>query len=152
MIDLFTYAKAVMYAYPLLKSVENDYDQYIRNKALLSYKCEAFAAAWTIAKRIEEKQSLVWLRGRVDKLLKGLNETEIALVEARYFGKRKADNLCVSTVCERSYFRKQERLAKKIACALSALGVTQEVFDQRFAKMDIFQSIYRFSERKRECF
>ena len=147
---MIKYAKAVMYAYPLLKSVEKDYDQYIENKALLSYKCEAFAAAWTIAERIQEKRSLVWLRSRVDKLLKGLTETERVLVEMRYFGKKKADKetISVSAGCERSYFRKQNRLAKKIACGLSELGVTQEVFDNAFAKMDIFQSIYRFAERK----
>lgn len=148
-IGLVKYAKAVMYAYPLLKSVEKDYDQYIQNKALLSYKCEAFTAAWTIAKRIQEKRSLVWLRERVDKLLKVLSQSERALVEARYFGKKSAEN---GTECGRSYFRRQNRLAKKIACVLSELGVTQEVFDKAFAEMDIFQSIYRFAERKGVAF
>jgi hypothetical protein len=148
-ISLVKYAKAVMYAYPLLKSVEKDYDQYIRNKALLSYKCEAFTAAWTIAKRIEEKRSLVWLRERVDKLLKVLPQAERVLVETRYFGKKSVDS---AVEFGRSYFRRQNRLAKKIACILSELGVTQEVFDKAFADMDIFQSIYRFAERKGAAF
>ena len=139
-----------MYAYPLLRTVEKDYEEYIRNKALLSYKCDAFAAAWTIAKRIEEKRSLVWLRERVDKVMKALTPSEQELVEARYFGKKKAARDLAG--CERSYFRRQDRLAKKIASILSGVGVTQEVFDGAFAEMDIFRSIYRFAERKGEAF
>ncbi|MBQ7879754.1 MAG: hypothetical protein IJ317_03795, partial [Clostridia bacterium] len=106
MIGLVKYAKAVMYAYPLLRTVEKDYEEYIRNKALLSYKCDAFAAAWTIAKRIEEKRSLVWLRERVDKVMKALTPSEQELVEARYFGKKKAARDLAG--CERSYFRRQD--------------------------------------------
>ena len=149
-IGLVKYAKAVMYAYPLLKSVEKDYDQYIQNKALLSYKCEAFTAAWAIAKRIEEKRSLVWLRERVDKLLKGLTPSERTLVEIRYFGRKDLENTQAGR--QRSYFRMQNRLAKKIACILSGLGLTQEVFENSFAQLDIFQTIYRFAERKGVAF
>ena len=32
------YLKAVLYAYPFLETVEQDYDEHIKNKAVLSYR------------------------------------------------------------------------------------------------------------------
>ncbi|MBP3422500.1 MAG: hypothetical protein J6K86_01910, partial [Clostridia bacterium] len=36
-IVLKNYVKIILYAYPLLKTVEKDYEEHIGNKALLSY-------------------------------------------------------------------------------------------------------------------
>lgn len=139
-----------MYAYPLLKTVEQDYDGYIYNKALLSYKNEAMDAAMTIAERIEEKRSLIWLRERVERTLKKLSQTETEMIAFRYFGKKRTAEADAGS--ERNYFRRQKRLSEKVGAMLEGAGVTKEVFERAFAKLDIFQSIYRFAERKGDAF
>ena len=85
------YLKTVLYAYPLLKTVGEDYAEHIRNKAVLSYnsslKTEDLAEY--LAKEILRKNNLLWLRGAIEGVLAKLDDTERALIAARYFGKKK---------------------------------------------------------------
>ena len=43
--NLENYAKTILFAYPLLKTVEKDYEEHIRNKALLSFNGRTTALA-----------------------------------------------------------------------------------------------------------
>ena len=67
---LENYVKVVLYAYPILKNVGQDYQQHIQNKALLSYKSEALAerlveyiAEEIINKRKSRPGTPQWSRG-----------------------------------------------------------------------------------------
>ena len=44
------------------------------------------------------------------------------------------------------YFRRQQRLADKFGAMLFYAGVTQKVYDEQFAELDIFRKIHRFVE------
>ena len=155
------YAKAVLYAYPLLKNVGREYDEYIRNKALLSYRSAspAWALAETIAEQIVEKQKLEWLKERVEKVLARLDDTERTLLAVRYFrgGGRSGGLLIKKTPVEadgkraeiaawseRKYFRRQSRLAEKVGAMLCGVGITEEVFEREYAPLDTFRKIYEF--------
>lgn len=151
------YIKAVLYGYPLLKNVGEDYQAHIQNKAVLSSRTDksAFELAVEIAKEICEKQDLEWLKACVEKALEMLTDVERTLIGVRYFGNRRKikkfpfqnggqAQLEIATWSERKYFRFQNRLSEKISVLLNRLGLTEETFESRFAKTDIFNKIYRF--------
>ncbi len=135
------YAKAILYGYPLLKTVEQDYEEHIKNKAVLSYFSPqgAEGLAEYLAEEIIEMRKLEWLKGKVEEVLRKLTDLERVLVGIRYFGKRKADGNCAWT--ERTYFRKQQRLGDKITGLLTQHGLTEEVFLNEYANIQPFQKI-----------
>ena len=160
MIFLENYIKTVLYAYPLLKTVEEDYAEHIKNKAILSYDSRWDAERLTeyLAEEILSKNHLIWLRSMVDKVVDRLSETERALLSIRYFGKAgsartfslQGKERGATVWSERTYFRKQQRLGEKVAAMLRVSGVTKEVFDRDFSRLDIFRKIYRFVEEGRD--
>lgn len=156
MIKVKNYVKAVLYGYPLLKTVREDYQAHIENKAALSVRTDksAFALAVDLAKEICEKQDLEWLKGCVETALDILTDVEKTLIAIRYFGKRRnvkkpftyqkdLPKTEIAAWSERKYFRFQSRLAEKVGAILNRLGLTEEVFEKKFAKTDIFEKIYR---------
>ena len=154
------YAKIILYAYPLLKTVEKDYEVHIRNKAILSYdgRWTAEQTAEYLAGEILEMQRLEWLKGTVEKILSSLSDVEKTLVAIRYFGKKNGmkallreekNPLKQSGWTERSYFRKQARLGDKLTSAFALVGLTEEVFLKEFAQMDIFKRVAKYLEKRR---
>ncbi len=145
------YVKAVLYAYPLLKTVEKDYEDHIRNKALLSYdgRVDTERLVEYIAGEILCKQKLGWLKSLLEDVFDRLNEEERALVEIRYLGKTKNIRYYVKGVgeehskkwSERMYFRRQKRLYEKLSAMLNAFGLTEEVYEREFSRLDIFKKV-----------
>ena len=141
------YLKTVLYAYPLLKTVGEDYAEHIRNKAVLSYnsswKTEDLAEY--LAKEILRKNNLLWLRGAIDGVLAKLDETERALIAARYFGKKKLplQKAGEQEWSERTYFRQQQKVSEKVGGMLIVAGVTKEFFDTRLQGVELIHKIHR---------
>ena len=155
------YAKLILYAYPLLKTVEKDYEEHIGNKALLSYdgRWTAEQTAEYLAGEILEMRRLEWLKATVKKTMEGLSDVEKTLLAIRYFGKSKGMKALLQQGknpskqggwTERSYFRKQAKLGEKMTEAFALAGLTEEVFLQEFAEMDIFRKVAKALERKKE--
>ena len=155
------YAKAVLYAYPLLETVEKDYEEHIRNKAILSYKSEAPAEtiAQYIIGEIAEKQKLVWLKSLTERVLNTLSDVERTWIAVRYFKKTKKFKNPLPTlreeqnkesISERTYFRMQSRLGNKVGEKIAAAGLTGEVFEKEFSKMKFFEGILRFLAAKKD--
>lgn len=150
-VDLENYAKAVLYAYPLLSTVEKDYEEHIRNKALLSYDSRASAEelAEYLAGELLKQQNLSWLRVAVEKVLQRLSEDERTLLSIRYFGKKRLADVVFAEEGkpkwnERTYFRRQTRLAEKVGAMLKGAGVTEDVYRRCFRELDVFRKIDRF--------
>lgn len=152
------YAKIILYAYPLLKTVEKDYEEHIGNKALLSYdgRWTAEKTAEYIAGEILEMRRLEWLKAMVMEVLAKLTEEEKALVALRYFGKTKGvkaflkeseNTKRTGAWTQRSYFRRQARLGDKIGSAFALAGLTEEVFLRDYANIDIFKRIAQAVEK-----
>ena len=151
------YVKAVLYGYPLLETVSEDYQVHIENKAALSVRTDksAFELAVELAGEVCEKRDLEWLKGCVESALDMLTDVEKTLITIRYFGKRRKIKKSLLAIderpkteiaawSERKYFRFQSRLSEKVGAIMNRLGVTEEVFEKKFAKTDIFEKIYRF--------
>lgn len=151
------YAKVILYAYPLLKTVGEDYAVHIRNKAVLSYDSHLTTErlAEYLAQEIIYKNRLLWLKDVLESILAKLTKEERTLLDIRYFGrtdklrdflkmeaeKRKSGGTGCS---ERMYFRRQSRLADKVGAMLFYSGVTQKVYDEIFKDLDIFRKIHSF--------
>ena len=138
----------MLYAYPLLKSVGKDYAEHIRNKAVLSYNSPRTTEdlAEYLAKEILRKNNLLWLKGAIDGVLKRLNDTERALIEMRYFGKKKIPlhKEGEQPWSERKYFRQQQRVGEKVGGMLTVAGVTKEFFETRLEGVELIGKIHRF--------
>ena len=82
------YAKVILYAYPLLKTVGDDYAEHIRNKAVLSYNSPLTTErlAEYLTQEIVCKNALEWLKTTVESLMDRLTEEERTLLDIRYFG------------------------------------------------------------------
>ena len=158
------YTKAVLYVYPLLATVGKDYEEHIRNKALLSYdsKTNAESLIEYIAEEIICKERLEWLKSIVEEVLEKLSDTERALIAIRYFGKSR--KLCRFTKTkkdgqngsnkeswsERMYFRQQQRLGIKVSAMLKAAGLTEERYHDWFSDMEMFKRMERLIVKRRE--
>ena len=146
------YLKTVLYAYPLLATVGEDYAEHIRNKAVLSYHSSRSTEnlAEYLAQEILRKNDLLWLRKVIEKTLTKLNDTERALVSARYFGKKKIPlhKAGEEPWSERKYFRQQEKVGNKLGGMLIVAGVTKEFFDTRLQGVELIRKVHRFVEGK----
>ena len=153
--------KAVLYAYPLLKTVEEDYAEHIKNKAVLSYNSRLTTQelAEYLAGEILHKSRLVWLKEVIEQTLARLSEMERALLKIRYFGKNR--KRCLQGLgqafpkgesplewSERKYFRMQQRVGEKTVAMLKLAGVTRTLFDRELAEIDIFRKICRYIDRQ----
>ncbi len=157
------YVKVILYAYPSLKTVGKDYEEHIRNRAVLSYvgNVTAEKLAEYIAGEIIEMDKLETLREKVDGVLAKLSDGERTLLGVRYFGKRKnaRDFLKVcdkkgekaTLWSERKYFRYQQRLGEKVAGMLRLAGVTKRFYDETLADLELISKIERFVEAGRDC-
>ena len=142
----------MLYAYPLLKRVEEDYRDHIRNKAVLSYdsRMTAERLAEYIAGEIITKRNLEALKEDLEKVFERLEERENLLLSFRYFGKRKQlreflkNESGKSGWSERKYFREQKRLGEKVNAMMRSVGLTEERYQAEFAALDVFQRIARF--------
>ncbi len=154
------YVKILLYGYPLLATVGEDYEEHIRNKALLSYGGNRSAAelAEYLAEEILEMRRLEWLKSKVEEVMKGLDGQERLLLSIRYFGKarpmkevlprEKQDTL--SSWKERTYFRRQQRLGEKLCHRFVAVGLTEEAYLRDYADLATFAKIRRLVEEGKD--
>ena len=158
------YVKVILYAYPLLETVGKDYEEHIKNKALLSYESSTTTErlAESIAGEILCMDKLEWLKATVDGVLDELDEVERTLLAIRYFGKRKGIRKFLplrrvgntqgvaSGWSEGKYRRKQQKLGEKTALMLKNAGITKAVYERDFLDVDIFRKIHNFVEKGKD--
>ena len=142
----------MLYAYALLDTVSEDYEEHIKNKAILScLKTEpAGQIAEKIAWEILEKRVLETFKGKVEAILSTLTEVERTLICIRFLGKerdRKAQFL--AEWGERKYFRAQARLLNCLSARFERAGLTGEYFDEELAGIDIFAKVIATLRRKK---
>ena len=146
------YLKAVLYAYPLLKTVGEDYAEHIRNKAVLSYHSPKTTEelAEYLAEEILRKNDLLMLRGVIEKTVERLDDTERALVGARYFGKKKIPlhKAGEDPWSERKYFRRLEKVENKLGGMLIVAGITKEFFETRLMGVELIRKVYRHVQKR----
>ena len=152
------YVKVLLYAYPSLQTLIKQYKEHIYERAVHSYggKQDAESAAEYIAGQIIQMQTLEWVKEKLEKTFSKLMETERLMVAIRYFGlKRKSakDTLMKAGKqfsSERSYFRSQQKLLKKIAAFMQAAGLDNAMFEGEIAVIEELQHICRYVQKGRD--
>ena len=145
------YVREILYGYPLLKTVGEDYEIHIRNKALLSHgvHVDGLRLAEYLAGEILTMDKLEGLKSVVKGALDKLSDEERILIEGRYFGNRKKlrDFLKRRTLegqapwSHRKFTRRQNAAERKVSVLLFCAGITQEKYLRDFASMDIFVKV-----------
>ncbi len=145
------YLKTVLYAYPLLKTVGEDYGQHILNKAVLSYdgRWDTLRLAEHLAEEILQKNRLEWLKSVVERVLDKLTAWERELIAFRYFGKKRkrCENGGGSAWNDRKYFRMQQRVGEKVAALLASAGITERKFFDELIPIEMIAKVHKFVER-----
>lgn len=150
--------KVLLYAYPTLKTLIKEYKEHIYERAVRSYggRADAESAATYIAEQILNMQALEWGKEILEKVFSKLSEIERTMVALRYFGlKRKSVKAELikekkQFSSERSYFRAQEKLLKKIAALLQAAGLDEGYFESEFLKIEELKPICRYVQKGKD--
>lgn len=151
------YAKIILHAYPLLKTVEKDYEEHIRNKALLSYNGRQTVErlAEYLAQEIIQARNLVWLRTSLERVFARLTEEERALTALRYFRRKGAMKRFLEAKGQALWTdgkmaRRQAKLSKKLEAMIRFEGITEELYGALFADTELFQKIARYIATEEE--
>lgn len=141
------FVKAILYVYPSMGALSEAARTAAENKAYLSYRSRfnAIHDLEEVAEEIFLAERLDSLKKTTEEALARLNKEELFLLEYRYFRRKKmlakfGDELPFS---ERNYFRKQEKLLRKIAAQLSLNGVTEEYFLKAYENSVCLMKVYR---------
>ncbi len=147
-----------LYAYPQLDRIGRDYEEHIKNKALLSYGSKMATEKLTeyIAEEIVRRQNVWRLKAVLDKIIFSLTEEEKILLDVRYFGKvervRRLFAAWKAGLCslpfkpwsERTYYRKQARLLKRIVSQVKQAGVDEKRFDEECLSIEYIAMLYQY--------
>ena len=141
------YVKAILYVYPAMGALAEAARGAAENKALLSYRSRfnAMHDLEEVAEEIFLAERLDSLKITTENLLADLNSEELFLLEYRYFRRKKfLAKFGGSVLCsERSYFRKQEKLLRKIASQFSLNGIKEEYFLKAYKNSVCLMRVYR---------
>ena len=173
--ELENCVKAILYTYPKFKMIDRDYADHIENKAILSYRYKGSteSLAEYIAGEILRKRRLSVLKKALDEFFLSLTLEETILLELRYFGKIRlmkdggkdkgvsewqrvrgsAERQAVIAQfhwSERSYYRKQNRLLKKVMEGFNRMGFTKEVLEKEYMQYEFLRAVYRFLTAKKK--
>lgn len=152
----FIYVKVLLYAYPKLNMMAEAVSAGAEIKALLSFRgrADALTEAERIAEEIAMSCRLLRAKETLDEALGRCSEEELFLLEYKYFRRRRvlAERFAgrMLNCSERSYFRMQVALLRKMAALLTALGMTEREFFSRFGEFPPFLRVYRAIEEGRE--
>ncbi len=135
------YQAVMLYIYPRLRKLEEDIVQLVEAKARASYagKESAEACAQKMIDYLYARDRLAALREKLDGMLGSFTREERYMLEYKYFRRRKvlegefADIRC--PFAERTYYRRQNRLAAKVNGAFMRRGMSEEWFMRTFSDM-----------------
>jgi len=151
------YVKEILYVYPLLVTVEKDYEEHIKNRALLSYKSGMTAERLVeyLAEEIVWKENLTALKAGVERVMDKLSQTEKALLEIRYFGRKRKEKILKTEAGQawsrRKYFRMQDKLEERLDGLFIKEGLTKETYIQSWAESEPFKAVRkRLQKRERQ--
>lgn len=139
--------------------MEKTYAEHIRNKAILSYKNTQSTEGLVryVTKQICLREKLLWLDALVKGVVNDLDETDKALLQIRYFGKKRKNIkkggvfTDIATWSASKYFRRQNKLEQRIQERLVRCGLTEQVFDEWFAPMEIFRMVFTYLQEDKDA-
>ena len=141
-----------------MEELIEDYAVHIRNKALFSYtgSQNAERLAEYLAEQILEKRNFERLKKLLDGVWEKLNDTDKYFARLKYFPDEKnaeesafggdrltVEKCAVAFTSERNYFRRQNKLLKKVGALLRSVGLTEDTFLKEFGKIPVLRIVYK---------
>lgn len=144
------YIKTALYVFPALKAAAKEVSEHVQRKACLSYgdrlSCEALTEY--LLEQIDTKERLETLFYTIGSALDKLSVEEKFLLQVRYFGGK---NKVISAYSDeeihkifgsrRSYYRKQEKLVKKIGEKFARNGLNEECFYREYGSIELIRRV-----------
>lgn len=139
------YQKVLLYAYPKLGRMAEDIGQIVQAKARASVmgRETALACAEKLIRYNFLCGQLLFLKGEIEGMLSVFSREERFLLEYKYFRRKKelATYSDLQLACsERTYFRRQQRLARAVNAELVRRGLNEEWFFEAFSGVSFFMS------------
>lgn len=148
------YAKCILYSYANLEQIMEQIDKLIEKKALESMN--DFSPCITQCEKIlnltEQKGALITLKIICDNLFSKLSKYELDCLDYKYFRRHKKEYFIDFDCTSRGYFRRQIRLAIKVATRLEKLGITDDWFEDNCLSTDFFKELLKRVKQKEESF
>ena len=153
----YEYEKVFLYAYPKMDELADAVSASAETKALLSFRAvgDCLGVAEKIVREIDVSRKIRAVKRDMDELLAEMSEEELFWLEYKYFRRRKrlralAEFARAGECSERTYFRRQNALLRKISSGLAARGMSEEWFLQVFSGYTPFLRVYRALKEGRE--
>lgn len=154
------YAKTALYAYPNIQAVADQIDELVEKRALSSMT--DFTSVVNQCEKIldltAQKDGLFALKLHIEDVLKQLDAEQLDCIEYRYFKRKPKEYFEGFDFDSRTYFRKQAKLAIKVAKQLENNGATDKWFEENCLVMDFFKELYKRTieheksySRKKSC-
>jgi hypothetical protein len=140
-----TYCKCMLYAYPHVDKLLEQLDTLAEKKALASMddyspcieQCESILAITA------QKDVLIELKIKTDKILSGFTSREKDLLDYKYFKQKPKEYYKDFDFTSRGYFRRQQKLIKQFSERLEKIGATDEWFEKNCLTMDFFKELLK---------
>ena len=134
------YQKVLLFVYPRIGKIVRDIDGMVEAQACAVSGSESGErVAERIAGYICVKGSFLFLKERLEEMLSRLTKEERYMLEYKYFRRRKKlqGEFCGFTLSynERTYFRRQARLADKLNASLLREGMNEMWFSDHFSQV-----------------
>lgn len=139
------YTKALLLSYPHIEQLIEQIDDLVLKKALAAFS--DFSPCSEIAEKIlvltEKKDVLLKIKVTNDEILSKLTEEEKDLLDYKYFKKKPKEYYADFDYVSRSYFRKQSKIAKKIAYLYTVSGVDDGWFEKNCLPTKLFSNLLK---------
>lgn len=142
------YVKTALYVYPVLRAAAKELGEHVKRKAYLSYasKTSCQNLAEYLLEQLDAKTRLETLYAEMKKAMHKLSDGEKTLLFVRYFGVRKTSGYTdeqLKSVCgsRRTYYRKQDKLKRKIGERLKRAGLSEERFYREYGGIELIRRV-----------
>lgn len=141
------YAREVLAVYPTIERRVRSLEEMIKRRCIKSFSAldDAEKVFEKVEKISEEKETLLDLKRKIDKVFSRLTEEENALIAYKYF---KIEPKIPFAFSKRSYFRKQRKTEEKLEEYLSFAGLDEESFFKKYSRYDFINCICADVERR----
>lgn len=143
------YEKTILYCYGKIQEYIEESERMIRYKALTSYSVKE-STMYQIEKIIDliyAKNRLAELKEKLDGIFAKFSKDERECIDYKYYRIKPREDFDYTS---RNYFRKQQRIIKKIGNLLAKKKMDEKWFCDNYLDIYFLRNIYERQKRKAE--
>ncbi len=137
---MYEYQQTLLYCYKYLDRTVEEYSRLIDYNALYS-KCREYSTAEIasdVLRLIYDKNTLSFVKEKMDEVLSKLNEEDRLFLKIRYYyGKTEND-----VYSKGRYYRKNAKLLFKLFIKFNLAGLNEKFFKENCMHIPLFSEVY----------